>query len=85
MRKKITNAWVNGNYKFLSVYGVKDAYAWELVLMKQILLSKQNLKSIGIKKVSFNEMINVSPKIISKLLERCGWKWIKLDVDLYNY
>lgn len=64
--KKITNAWkLNNKKQFLSIAGVKNEYAYDLLGMGDIKLSK-------------NDFFKLKPKTCSKILEELGYKWIKI-------
>lgn len=74
--KKFVRCWKKGKIVFPSVYGVKDSFAWELLLMEDIKVSKLDCKKLDIRNAK--EIDRITHKEASKLLEKKGWKWSNL-------
>lgn len=75
--KILTNAWrLNNKKQFLSVYGVKDCYARELLYMGDIEIPEKLAIKHKIK--TSDDILNLDDKKCSKILEEIGYKWVKL-------
>jgi hypothetical protein len=71
-------AWVKGKRKYLGKYGTKISLASDLILMKDIKLSKQDCEYLDIRNDSLYELHRLQSHEYSKLLEYKGWRWKKL-------
>lgn len=74
--KKLVRAWARGKTRFPSVYGVKNKFAWDLLCMGDIEMSHTDLESLDLKYK--NQLERITPEEAGKLLEKKGWKWIKI-------
>ena len=75
--KTLCRAWIKGDTTFPSVFGVKDAYAWELLVMKDICMPLAEAKKLDLHGNSSAQISRITIKEASKYLETHGWKWIK--------
>ncbi|MFA5572996.1 MAG: hypothetical protein WDA42_07790 [Candidatus Bathyarchaeia archaeon] len=70
MPKKCTYAWVKGKKVFPSIGGVKNSFAYDLIIMGDIELYDEF------------KLNKITPENASAYLENMGWRWHKLDYDL---
>lgn len=76
--KRLTRCWKKGNTKFPSIYGVKDFYAWELILHGEVKLNKDEIKKLDLRNNSSEQLQRISMKEAGQILEKKGYKWCKL-------
>ena len=66
-KKYHTHAWVNKDgKKFPALTGTKKGYAWDLIQMREEIVSYP---------LSPSHMTGIEA---SNYLESCGWKWVKI-------
>ncbi|MFA7218976.1 MAG: hypothetical protein WC119_00425 [Synergistaceae bacterium] len=77
--KKLTMAWKKGEKEFHSIYGVKNDFALELLIMKAIPISMKDASKLGLKNTSSDQIVTfITAKEASKYLESKGWKWVNI-------
>lgn len=85
--KKLTRCWRKGKKVFPSVAGVKDEYAFNLLIMGDIKVSKKMWRRLGITP-SFPKtprdlslIIAWPPRKAANVLYDMGWSWEKYKGD----
>lgn len=76
--KRLTRCWKKGRIKFLSIYGVKDFFAWELILHGEIKLTKSEIKKLDLRNNSSEQLQRITMKEASQILQKKGYRWCRL-------
>ncbi len=71
-------AWIKGNKRFLGKRGTKIGYARDLIYMKNIKLSKEDIEWLDLDGKDRHQLDRVQDHEWAVLLERRGWKWRKI-------
>ena len=77
MKNKLNWCWRNGNKKFLGKRGTKIMYARDLIYMKDIKLSKEDIQWLDLDGKDKYQLDRVQDHEWAILLERKGWKWVR--------
>lgn len=71
-------AWAKNGKRFLGKRGTKISYARDLIYMKDIKLSKEDVEWLDLDGKDKYQLDRVQNHEWAKLLERKGWKWTKI-------